>query len=76
MGRSRKSKKVASPYSTGGGGPEYEDHVGAYYLAMMLLRAVPRGKMLLLRERYSFSRFIGASRLTTSSYAPALPKGK
>ncbi len=44
MGRSRKSKKVASPYSTGGGGPEYEDHVGAYYLAMMLLRAVPRGQ--------------------------------
>ena len=44
MSQSRKSKKVASPYSTGGGGPGYEDYVGAYYLAMMLLRAFPRGQ--------------------------------
>ena len=44
MNQSRKSKKVASPYSTGGGGPDYEDYVGAYYLAMMLLQAVPRGQ--------------------------------
>jgi hypothetical protein len=44
MGRSRISKKVANPYSTGGGGPDYEDYVGAYYLVMMLLRAVPRCK--------------------------------
>src|SRR5207253_1101225 len=44
MNQPRKPKQVASPYSTGGGGPEYEDYVGAYYLAMMLLRAVPRGQ--------------------------------
>ncbi|MGB6295652.1 MAG: hypothetical protein WBF90_05625 [Rivularia sp. (in: cyanobacteria)] len=38
------SKKVASPYSTGGGGGKYEDCVAAYYLVAVLLRSVPRGQ--------------------------------
>ena len=38
------SKKVASSYSTGGGGGEYENEVAAYYLAATLLRSVPRGQ--------------------------------
>ena len=36
--------KVASPISTGGTGPDYENRVGAYYLAALLLQAVPRGQ--------------------------------
>ncbi len=44
MSQSRQPKKVASPYSTGGGGANFEDYVGAYYLAMMLLRATPLGQ--------------------------------
>lgn len=38
-----KPKQVASPISTGGGGPDFERRVGAYYLAATLLEAVPRG---------------------------------
>ena len=44
MSQSCKPKQVASPYSTGGGGSNFEDYVGAYYLAMMLLRAAPLGQ--------------------------------
>jgi len=44
MSQSRKRKQVASPYSTGGGGSNFEDHVGAYYLARLLLRAAPLGQ--------------------------------
>src|ERR1700693_2567355 len=44
MSQSRQPKKVASPYSTGGGGANFEDYVGAYYLSMMLLRATPLGQ--------------------------------
>lgn len=38
------SKQIASPYSTGGGGGEYENEVAAYYFAATLLRSVPRGQ--------------------------------
>jgi hypothetical protein len=44
MSQSSEGKQVASPFSTGGGGSEYEDFVGGYYLAMMLLQVVPRGQ--------------------------------
>ena len=44
MSQSRQPRKIASPYSTGGGGSNFEDYVGAYYLAMMLLRAAPLGQ--------------------------------
>src|SRR5215208_1689660 len=37
-------KGIANPTSTGGGGVDYERLVGAYYLAMTLLHAVPRGR--------------------------------
>ncbi len=36
--------EVASPISTGGAGSDYEKRVGAYYLAALLLQAVPRGQ--------------------------------
>lgn len=39
-----RTKQVASPIATGGGGPNYERHVGAYYLALLLLRAMPYGQ--------------------------------
>ncbi len=38
------SKHVVSPIATGGGGFNFERHVGAYYLALLLLRAVPYGQ--------------------------------
>lgn len=37
------SKQIASPFSTGGGGYDLQSQVGAYYLAGLLLRHVPRG---------------------------------
>lgn len=36
-------KQIASPFSTGGGGDDLQSQVGAYYLAGLLLRHVPRG---------------------------------
>lgn len=36
--------EIASPISTGGAGSDYEKRVGAYYLAALLLQAVPRGQ--------------------------------
>jgi hypothetical protein len=36
-------KQLASPYSTGDGGGDLQSQVGAYYLAGLLLRHVPRG---------------------------------
>jgi len=37
------NKNVASPFSTGGGGGNFERQVGGYYLAGLLLGSVPRG---------------------------------
>lgn len=37
------NKNVASPFSTGGGGGNFERQVGAYYLAGLLLGSIPRG---------------------------------
>lgn len=34
---------VVSPFATGGGGVEFEKYVGAYYLALLLLDAIPFG---------------------------------
>jgi hypothetical protein len=36
-------KQIASPFSTGGGGDDFQFQVGACYLAGLLLRHVPRG---------------------------------
>src|SRR4051812_17454933 len=38
------SPQLASPYSTGGGGVDFESSVGAIYLAMLLIGAIPRGQ--------------------------------
>lgn len=48
--------KVASPFSTGGGGSNYEDWVGAYYLAALLLQAVPRGQEAGVTREVRFQR--------------------
>ena len=37
------SMNLSSPFSTGGGGPDFERWVVAYYLAMALIKGVPRG---------------------------------
>jgi hypothetical protein len=37
------AKQLTSPFSTGGGGDDFQFQVGAYYLAGLLLRHVPRG---------------------------------
>lgn len=37
------AKQLASPFSTGGGGDDFQFQVGAYYLAGLLVRQVPRG---------------------------------
>jgi len=50
------SKKVANPISTGGGGTDYERRVGAYYLAMTLLGAVPRGQDAGVAQEVRFQR--------------------
>ena len=43
MGDPLQPKNLTSPFPTGGGGSDYERLVGATYLAMALLRSVPRG---------------------------------
>ena len=35
------STRVSSPASTGGGGTTFEQHVGAYWLAQLLVGAIP-----------------------------------
>ncbi|MBD2580481.1 ATP-binding protein [Oscillatoria sp. FACHB-1406] len=49
-------KKVASPISTGGAGSDYENRVGAYYLAALLLQAVPRGQEAGVTREVRFQR--------------------
>lgn len=49
-------KKIASPISTGGGGTDYERRVSAYYLAMTLLGAVPRGQHAGVTREVRFQR--------------------
>lgn len=44
MRQSSGSGKFASPFSTGGGGSDFERLVGAYYLSTILLQGVPRGR--------------------------------
>jgi hypothetical protein len=33
--------RVSSPAATGGAGPSFEQHVGAYWLAQLLVRGIP-----------------------------------
>lgn len=76
MGRSRTSKKVASPYSAGGGGSEYEDHVGAYYLAMMLLGAVPRGQNVAAAREIQVQSLYRGEPLDDLIVRSSLPQGE
>lgn len=48
--------EVASPISTGGAGSDYEKRVGAYYLAALLLQAVPRGQEAGVTREVRFQR--------------------
>ncbi len=43
MNASLPLKQLASPFSTGGGGDDFQFQVGAYYLAGLLTQHVPRG---------------------------------
>ncbi len=43
MNAAQSAKKLASPFSTGGGGDDLQFQVGAYYLAGLLTQHVPRG---------------------------------
>jgi len=56
MSKSLKSKKVASPISTGNVGGDFESLVGAYYLAMVLLRSAPRGQEAGAAKEVKFQR--------------------
>ena len=47
---------IASPFSTGGGGVDFENLVGAYYLAATLLRSVPRGQAGGIAKEVRFQR--------------------
>ncbi len=41
MGTDRKTTRIASPIATGGGGTLFEQHVNAYWLAQLLVAAIP-----------------------------------
>lgn len=36
-------KNISNPFSTGGGGSDFEKQVGAYYLSCLLLKVLPKG---------------------------------
>ena len=56
MDEAPQATNVASPFSTGGGGSDFERRVGAYYLAMALLRSIPRGQDAGLTREVRFQR--------------------
>ena len=56
MSTSFPAKKLASPFSTGGGGDDLQGQVGAYYLAGLLTGHVPRGLEVGTIEEVRFQR--------------------
>lgn len=70
------SKKIASPYSTGGGGTEYENKVGAYYLAAVLLGSVPRGQEGGITKEVRFQRLYEGEPLDDLIICSDLPVGE
>ncbi|MEG4508284.1 hypothetical protein QUA81_32425, partial [Microcoleus sp. F6_B4] len=68
--------KVASPISTGGVGPDYENRVGAYYLAALLLQAVPRGQEAGVTREVRFQRLYEGEPLDDLIIVSELPVGE
>ncbi|MEC4806938.1 MAG: ATP-binding protein [Jaaginema sp. PMC 1079.18] len=68
--------KVASPISTGGVGPDYEKRVGAYYLAALLLQAVPRGQEAGVTQEVRFQRLYEGEPLDDLIIVSELPVGE
>jgi predicted AAA+ superfamily ATPase len=69
-------KKVASPISTGGVGSDYENRVGAYYLAALLLQAVPRGQEAGVTREVRFQRLYEGEPLDDLIIVSDLPVGE
>lgn len=65
--------EVASPISTGGAGSDYEKRVGAYYLAALLLQAVPRGQEAGVTREVRFQRLYEAEPLDDLVIVSELP---
>ncbi|MCT7963903.1 ATP-binding protein, partial [Laspinema sp. D1] len=70
------AKKVASPISTGGAGSDYEKQVGAYYLAALLLQAVPRGQEAGVTREVRFQRLYQGEPLDDLIIVSELPSGE
>ncbi len=68
--------KVASPISTGGAGSDYEKQVGAYYLAALLLQAVPRGQEAGVTREVRFQRLYEGEPLDDLIIVSELPVGE
>jgi hypothetical protein len=69
-------KTAVSPVSTGGGGSDYERQVGACYLAMALLRTVPRGQAAGLAREVRFQRLYEGEPLDDLVIVSDLPVGE
>jgi hypothetical protein len=70
------AQKVASPISTGNVGGDFESLVGAYYLAMVLLRSIPRGQDAGVAEEVRFQRLYEGEPLDDLIIISELPIGK
>ncbi len=68
--------EVASPISTGGAGSDYEKRVGAYYLAALLLQAVPRGQEAGVTREVRFQRLYEGEPLDDLIIVLELPVGE
>jgi hypothetical protein len=76
MGEAPQRVNVASPYSTGGGGSDFERRVGGYYLAMALLRSIPRGQEAGLTHEVKFQRLYEGEPLDDLIIHSELPVGE
>ena len=76
MNQSEQMIKIASPFSTGGGGSDFERQVGAYYLAMALLRSIPRGQDAGLTREVRFQRLYEGEPLDDLIILSELPVGE
>lgn len=68
-------KNIASPYSTGGGGVSFEQQVGAYYLAAILLGDIPRGQNGGIAKEVKFQRLYEGEPLDDLIICSNLPNG-
>jgi len=67
---------IASPFSTGGGGPNFESCIGAYYLAALLLQSVPRGQEDGITTEVRFQRLYDGDPLDDLIIVSSLPSGE